>query len=268
MLGVFGLVVAFAAMTAAGAGPRIAAHRGGALLWAENSLDAYRRALALGVDYVETDVHLTADDEVVVLHDATLDRTTSGAGPVRAARRDDLRRLQLRARDGSLTHEPIPTLGELLEVVGPSRAELLLEIKVDHRNRRYPGIEETVLALLRDRGMTTRTIIMAFEAPTIERVRQLDPTVRTAFLVGRRRVERAGAGGAEIVRWAQQAGATALGIDHRALDAAVMTAARRAGMAVAAWTVNDEADLRRVIGLGVDIAISDRPDLALRLTGR
>jgi glycerophosphoryl diester phosphodiesterase len=268
MLCVFGLVLAFAAMAAAGAGPRIAAHRGGSLLWLENSLDAYRKALALGVDYVETDVHLTADNEVVVLHDATLDRTTSGAGAVRDAHRDDLRRLQLRARDGSLTHEPIPTLGELLDVVRPSRAELLLEIKVDHRDRRYPGIEESVLALLRDRGLTARTIVMAFEAPTIERVRQLDATIRTALLVERRRGARRAVAADEAVRRTQEAGATALGISHRLLDAAVMTAARRAGIRVAAWTVNDEADLRRVIGLGVDIVISDRPDLALRLTGR
>jgi glycerophosphoryl diester phosphodiesterase len=167
-----------------------------------------------------------------------------------------------------LTHEPIPTLGELLDVVHPSRAELLLEIKVDHRDRRYPGIEEHVLALLRDRGLTARTIVMAFEAPTIERMRQLDPAIRTALLVERRRGARRPVAPDEVVRRTQEAGATALGIDHRLLDAAVMTAARRAGIRVAAWTVNDEADLRRVIGLGVDIVISDRPDLALRLTGR
>ena len=58
----------------------VAAHRGGALLWPENSLTAFRQALALGVDYLETDIHLTADGEVVILHDPTLDRTTTGRG--------------------------------------------------------------------------------------------------------------------------------------------------------------------------------------------
>jgi glycerophosphoryl diester phosphodiesterase len=125
-----------------------------------------------------------------------------------------------------------------------------------------------VLALVRDRGLTARTIIMAFEAPTIERVRQLDPTIRTAFLVDADRVERARAGAHEIVRWTQETGATALGIDRRVLDAAVVTATRRAGLVLATWTVNKEAHLRRVIQLGVDIVISDRPDLALRLVGR
>jgi glycerophosphoryl diester phosphodiesterase len=97
----------------------VAAHRGGAALWPENSLLAYRGALALGVDLLETDVHLTADGEVVVLHDPTLDRTTTGAGPVRDARRVDLAPLRLRARDGSATQEPIPTLGELLALLRP-----------------------------------------------------------------------------------------------------------------------------------------------------
>jgi len=264
----FCLALAFAALPAAGAGPRVAAHRGGALLWVENSLGAYRKALALRVDYVETDVHLTADGEVVVLHDATLDRTTSGAGAVRDTRRDELTRVRLRARDGSLTGEPIPALGELLDVVRPSRAELLLEIKVDERGRRYPGIEEKVLALLREHGLTARTLIMAFEPDTLRRVRELDPAVRTVLLIERGRVQHERVWPAAAVTRAVDLGAAAVGFNHRLVDADVAAATRRAGLVLAAWTVNEEADLRRVIGLGVDIVISDRPDLALRMAGR
>ena len=264
----FGLALAFAALPAAGGGPRVAAHRGGALLGVENSLGAYRKALALGVDYVETDVHLTADDEVVLLHDPTLDRTTSGAGAVRETRRAELTRLRLRARDGSLTDEPIPTLGELLDLIRPSRVELLLEIKVDERGRRYPGIEEKALALLRGRGLAARALVMAFETDTLRRVRELDPAIRTALLIERGRVQRERVWPAAAVTRAVEVGAAAVGFNHRLLDADVAAAARRAGLVLAAWTVNEEADLRRVIGLGVDIVISDRPDLALRLAGR
>ncbi|MGH7312666.1 MAG: glycerophosphodiester phosphodiesterase [Candidatus Rokuibacteriota bacterium] len=267
-LALFGLTLAFAALPAAGAGPRVAAHRGGALLWVENSLAAYRKALALGVDYVETDVHLTADGGVVVLHDATLNRTTSGAGAVRETRRDELARLRLRARDGGLTDEPIPALDELLDVVRPSRAELLLEIKVDERGRRYSGIEERVLALLRAHGLTARTLIMAFEPDTLRRVRELEPAVRTVLLIERGRVQRERVWPAAAVARAVDLGAAAVGFNHRLVDADVAQAARRAGLVLAAWTVNEEADLRRVVGLGVDIVISDRPDLALRMAGR
>ena len=252
-------------LPSAAAGPLVAAHRGGALLWPENSLLAYRNALALGVAFLETDVHLTADGEIVVMHDPTLERTSTGRGAIRDAKLADLAAVRLRAADGAVTDERVPTLAQLLDVLAPSPARLLLEIKVGPDRARYAGIEEKVLALVRARGLVDRVVIMAFETPTVERIRALDPTVRTALLVSRARVERSGGGAREAVRWATDARATELGIDHRVLDAAVVAAARAAGVRVAAWTVNDEADLRRVIGLGVDIVISDRPDLARRL---
>lgn len=248
--------------------PLVAAHRGGALLWPENSLTAYRQALALGADFLETDVHLTADDEVVVLHDPTLDRTTTGGGRVRAVRRADLSTLRLRGGDGAVTQDAVPTLAQLLDLLAASRARLLLEIKVDADRQRYPGIEEKVLGVVNARGLADRVVVMAFEAETVRRVRALDPSIRVALLVGRARVEREGVPPREAVRWTRELGASHLGIDHRVLDSGVMEAARAAGISVGAWTVNDEADLRRVIAIGVNLVVSDRPDLALRLLGR
>jgi glycerophosphoryl diester phosphodiesterase len=248
--------------------PLVAAHRGGALLWPENSLTAYRQALALGADFLETDVHLTADDEVVVLHDPTLDRTTTGGGRVRAVRRADLSTLRLRGGDGAVTQDAVPTLAQLLDLLAASRARLLLEIKVDADRQRYPGIEEKVLGVVNVRGLADRVVVMAFEAETVRRVRALDPSIRVALLVGRARVEREGVPPREAVRWTRELGASHLGIDHRVLDSGVVEAARAAGISVGAWTVNDEADLRRVIAIGVNLVVSDRPDLALRLLGR
>ena len=259
-------VCAVAERPAAGSAPRIAAHRGGARLWPENSLLAFRGALGLGVDFVETDVHLTADGEPVVIHDPTLERTTTGAGAVRAARLADLAPLRLKGADGAPTAEPVPTLAQLLDVLAPARVELLLEIKVGAARERYAGIEETVLGLLRARGLHDRTIVMAFEPETLARVRALDPTVRTALLIGGRRAGRPTPD--QIVESARRVGATHLGLNHRLVDADVVAAARRVGMPLNAWTVNEEADLHRVLALGVDVVISDRPDLATRLLGR
>jgi glycerophosphoryl diester phosphodiesterase len=265
------LACALAAMTLAVAAaqparPLVAAHRGGALLWPENSLTAFRGAVALGADFLETDLHLTADDEVVVIHDPTLDRTTTGTGRVRAARLADLGTVRLRARDGAVTPDLVPTLGQFLDVVGGAR--LLLEIKVDADRRRYPGIEERVLAPVRARGLADRTVVMAFEPETVRRLRALDPAIPTALLVSKSRVDREAVPAREAVRWAREVGATHLGIDHRVLDAGVLEAARAAGVTVAVWTVNEDPDLRRVIAAGADVVISDRPDLALRLAGR
>lgn len=248
--------------------PLVAAHRGGASLWPENSLTAFRQALALGVDFLETDVHLTADGEVLVIHDATLDRTTTGTGRVRTTRLADLSSVRLRTRDGGVTQDSVPTLGQLLDLVVPSSAQLLLEIKVDADRQRYPGIEEKVLALVRARGLAERTVVMGFEPETVRRLRALDPSIRTALLVSKWRLEREWVPARETVRWTRELGATHLGIDHRVLTADVLESARAAGIVVAAWTVNEETDLRRVIAAGAGVVISDRPDLALRLVGR
>ncbi|MGH7388372.1 MAG: glycerophosphodiester phosphodiesterase [Candidatus Rokuibacteriota bacterium] len=266
-------LLGLALMAAAAAGPvpgrpLVAAHRGGALLWPENSLLAYRSALGLGVDYVETDVHLTADGEVVVMHDPTLERTSTGIGALRERTLADLGPVRLRARDGSVTDERVPTLAQLLDLLAPSRAGLLLEIKVDERKQRHPGIEEKVLALVRSRKMDGRTLVMAFERDTVARVRELDPAIPTVLLIGRGQVQRERVWPAESVKWAAGLGATAIGYNHRLIDADVVAAARKAGLTLAAWTVNEEADIRRVLGLGVDVVISDRPDVARRLVDR
>jgi glycerophosphoryl diester phosphodiesterase len=265
---VVAVVLAVTVSAVAGPSVQVAAHRGGALLWPENSLLAFRNALALGADLLELDIHLTGDGEVVVIHDPTLERTSTGTGAVGAARLADLAGTRLRARDGAVTDEPVPTLAQVLDLLRPGRAELLLEIKVDPARRSYAGIEEKTLALVNGRGLRERTVVMAFEADTLRRVRALDPGIRTTMLVGRSRVDRERATASTVVGWATEVGATSLGVDHRALDAALAAAARQAGLRVAAWTVNTEADIRRVLDLGVDIVISDQPDLALRLVGR
>ena len=255
-------------MSAAGPAPRVAAHRGGAALWPENGLSAFRNALALGTDYLELDTHLSADGEVMVIHDPTLDRTTTGRGPVSAVKLADLGAVRLRARDGRVTGDAVPTLAQVLDTLKPTSAQLLLEIKVDAGRKPYPGIEEKALALVNARGLRERVIVMAFEAPTLVRVRALDATIRMALLVSKTRVSRERATAADLVRWARDVGATHLGVEYPAVDVALVTAARGAGLGVAAWTVNEEADIRRLVDLGVDVVISDRPDLALTLVGR
>jgi glycerophosphoryl diester phosphodiesterase len=252
-----------------GAGPPalVAAHRGGALLWVENSLPAFREALALGVGALEFDLHLTADGEVVVIHDPTLDRTTSGTGAVRDATLAALAPIRLKTRDGAVTTERIPTLAQVLDLAAPTRVELLPEIKVGADRQRYPGIEEKVLALLGSRRVLDRATIQAFQPETISRLRTLEPTARTMLLVGRGQIERAGAVPADAVEWARAVGATELGVDHRIIDRSLAAAAAIAGLRLSAWTVNEEVDIRRMIDLGVGVVMSDRPDLVLRILG-
>jgi len=199
----------------------------------------------------------------VIIHDPTLDRTTTAQGAVRDRTLADLTAVRLKAADGTATGEPVPTLRELLDLLKPATERLLLELKIGPGRQQYAGIEETVLARVREAGLADRVVIMAFEEDTLRRVRALDRNVRMVLLVSMRRAERAAAG--DIVRWVEAVGANELGIDHRALTRDVVAAARASRVRVAAWTVNEAVDIRRVVGLGVDVVISDRPDLAKRI---
>lgn len=246
----------------AAAAPAVAAHRGGALLWPENSLTAFRGALALGVDLVELDVHQTRDGEVVVLHDPTLERTTTGQGAVGALPWAALAGVTVRGTAG----EPVPRLAEVLALLRPSAVGLLLEIKTDVAGAPYPGIEERVLDRLRAAGLLARTTLMAFEWATLARLRELAPGVRLTGLLSRRGAERLGGVAAAVARL-RALGAHDLGLERTLLTAEAIEAARAGGLTIGVWTVNDPEELRRALAAGVDYVTTDRPDVALRLRG-
>jgi glycerophosphoryl diester phosphodiesterase len=121
---------------------RIAAHRGGAALWPENSLLAFQSAIALGCDLLELDVHLTRDRNVAVIHDATLERTTNGAGPVSSLTAAELGRLRLRGPGKELTGEPVPMLDDVLALAAgaPTAVGLLVEVKESATGASYEGL--------------------------------------------------------------------------------------------------------------------------------
>jgi glycerophosphoryl diester phosphodiesterase len=247
---------------------RIAAHRGGGALWPENSLLAFQSAIALGSDLIELDVHQSRDGVVTVIHDATVDRTTDGAGVVGSLTSADLGRLRLRGPGGAASAERVPTLDEVLTAAAPSRAGLLIEVKEPTPGDRYDGIEERVLAAVAAAGMQARVTIMAFDPRTIVRVRGLAPRMRTSFLVEPFTVERAEVRPEAAIDWARAAGATDVGLEQTLVDERVVAAARAASVALGVWTVNDETAMRRMLALGVDILTTDRPDLARRLVAR
>jgi glycerophosphoryl diester phosphodiesterase len=264
-----GLSVVLGTVTAAAPdmiAPLFAAHRGGAALWPENSLLAFGNAVALGADYLELDVHLSRDGEIVVIHDPTLDRTTTGSGPVRERTAAELRAVRLKDRGGAVTAEPIPTLDEVVALAAAGRRQMLLEIKTDEQRRRYPGIEEKVLELLDRHRFTPFAIVMSFEAETWRRLRQLRPDARAGALYSPRMLP---ASGVELeLQSLRQAGVAFVGLDQRLVNADVARQARLAGLTLGVWTVNEREAIERFVGQGVGIVITDRPDLAKATLGR
>jgi glycerophosphoryl diester phosphodiesterase len=268
-LGLLAVTAVVGSVTAAAQGmiaPLFAAHRGGALLWAENSLLAFRNALALGADFLELDVHLTRDGEVVVIHDATLERTTTGTGPVRARTLAELGAVRLKDRGGATLEEGIPTLDQVVALAVAGKRQMLLEIKTDERKQRYPQIEEKVFAVLDRHRFTPFTVVMAFEAATWRRVRQLRPDARVAALYSARTLP-----AARVLAELEALGK--VGVGFVGLDQAIVTAevakqARLAGLTLGVWTVNERDAIARFIDEGVGVVITDRPDLARELLGR
>ncbi|TMQ28196.1 MAG: glycerophosphodiester phosphodiesterase [Candidatus Rokuibacteriota bacterium] len=227
---------------------RYVAHRGGAAQWPENSLTAFRNAIALGARVLELDVHLTSDGEVAVIHDPTLDRTTTATGVVARCTATDVALLvEIKTPGPAVRYERRG--GSVSATPGP----------------RYDGLEQKVVDALAAAGVAARSIVMAFNPAVLTAVRALAPTQLTALLVDAHHVREGGARPEDTVRWAIDARASFLGLHYTLCDAAVVNAARAAGIGVGVFTVNDEATMRRLAGLGVDMIISDRADLVARL---
>jgi glycerophosphoryl diester phosphodiesterase len=258
---------------------RYVAHRGGAALWPENSLLAFRNAIAAGAQLLELDVHRAADGAVVVIHDPTLERTTNGSGLVAARTSAELRALRLRDVRGALTDEWVPTLGEVIALAAPAGVALLVEVKTPGPavqyvraeggvrvipGVRYEGLEQRILDELTAAHLSERSMLMAFNPAVVAEIRARAPRQGTVLLVDRHHVEKAGGRAVDAVQWAATAEVTYLGLHYTLCDATVVAAARAAGIGIGVFTVNDEADMRRLAALGVDVIITDRADIIPR----
>jgi glycerophosphoryl diester phosphodiesterase len=243
----------------------VVAYRGGEDPGPENSLRALRGASALDVNYVQLDVHVSRDGEIVVIHDPTLDRTTTGTGPVRDRRMPELRALRLKLSTGVVTDESVPTLSQALEIAAREGLQLLIEIKAGPDQARYPGIEDKLVSLLDRHRMARAAIVLAREPETRQRVRALRPTLRT----GVRHVPRAGESPQSVssaLDEAVRSGAVLFWLPPSLLTPAVLAQARQSGVYLAVGPVSDAPALRRAIEVGADLVISGRPDLARSLT--
>lgn len=261
LVGALALAMVSGAGAQRAAGTLLAAHRGGAALWPENSLLAFKNATALGADFLEFDVHLSKDGEVIVIHDPTLDRTTTGTGPAKAKTLAELRELKLKDRAQAVTDERIPTLDEVVALAAANRRQLLLEIKIDADKQRYPGIEERVFAILDRHAMVANTVVMAFEAETWQRVRALRPDARAGALYSARALT-SPAAVAKALSDAGTAGVAFVGLGYALVTPEAVAEARRAGVALGAWTVNEPDAIRLLLDRGVGVLITDRPDAA------
>ncbi len=221
------------------------AHRGHSAERPENTVAAFEAAARLDcVDRIECDVHLSADVEPVVIHDATVDRTTDGVGRV-----GELALPQLRALDAGSWFGPdhagqrIATLGEYLDAIG--RKAPLIELK-------DPAAADAVLSELKARGLIAHATVQCFDLDVLIALRLRSAELPLGWLIDR-------TPDAAMLEHVRGLGLSALGCRHDAITPASVVLAHRAGLAVWAWTVNEPAGASALAAAGVDGIITDDP---------
>lgn len=253
--------------------PLAFAHRGGANRWPENTLLAFQGAIELGFTHIETDVHLTRDGEFVCFHDDRLERTTNGTGFLRDYDLASLRELDaayhFRDRKGGFPYRGkghrIPTLDEALALDENVR----FNIELKPRDR---AAAEKLVRLVLDRGLEDRVLLAAADDATNWMIRRriggkiaTSPGAKEVFffwLLARLGLSRL---------WRPSFDALQVPTEHgplRVVDPRFIRAAHVHGIQVHVWTIDDEAEMRRLAQLGVDGIMTDEPELLLRTLGR
>lgn len=240
----------------------IASHRGGSLEAPENSPTSFRHTAGLAVEQVEFDIHPTADGQIVVIHDATLERTTDGTGPVVARTLAELRRLVIKGTAA----DRIMTLREVVELFRPTGIDLRMEVKSDVEHQAYPGLLDQALGVLDAAGMRGRTVVTSFLAPIVAEAVQAPGLAGRIWLVAPVVMDECGLEG--VVATAEAHAIGHVGIRAPRLDGRVMAHLRAAGLGVGAWAVNDAESVRRMLELGVEVFTTDIPTVAVGLRGR
>lgn len=247
--------------------PLVIAHRGGAALAPENTIEAFDNGLSLGADGLELDVRLARDGRLVVIHDATLGRTTGARGDVGALTLDEIQRLDAGARFVDIHGQNwadrgarIPTLDAVLRRYPDT--PIIIELKGDE-----VAIAAAAVACVREADAVERVCFGGFRRPVLQAVRRLDPRVATSAA----RIEGRVALYQSWIGWPIRTDRYRVfqvpehSREHRVVSPRFIGAAHRAGLPVQVWTVNREADMRRLLTWGVDALITDRPDLGVPL---
>jgi glycerophosphoryl diester phosphodiesterase len=233
---------------------QVFAHRGARIVAPENTLPAFQAALDMGADGIELDVQRSADGQLVIMHNYTVEATTNGQGRVA-----DLTAAQLAALDAGSSFNPsfagvgVPTLAQVFDLVG-HRCRVNVEIKSQDP---WGGPEvELVATMIRDRKLYDQVIVSSFNPVTLIKLRWFDPQVALGLLYYGQPLppHLADAWFSPIMR------PEALHPHFALVDAAYMAWAKGIPAAVNVWTVNDAEEARRLAALGVDTIITDVPD--------
>lgn len=252
----------------------VIAHQGGDFLWPSNTLYAFEKAVELGVDILELDVHASKDGELVVIHDDTLERTTNGTGLVKEQSLAELKRLNAgfnwspERKGESFPYRglnlQIPTLKEVFESFAETR--ITIEIK-----QKEPSITQELCDLIRQYKLEKQVLINSFHVAALKDFRSQCPEVassttssevRNAFILKSLFLGQLYRAPAEAFQVPETQGSLKI------VTPKLVSVAQQKNMNLQVWTPNETADMQRLINMGVNGIITDRPDRLMKLLGR
>jgi len=228
--------------------PLIIGHRGASAVAPENTMAAFREAIAVGADGIEFDVRLTRDGVPVIIHDSTLRRTAQL--PHRIA---DLTWSELQGVD-----QTVPGLDELLTLFESNQLLMYLEIKCDSPSERIP-LAEACCQQIDQHSAKERVIVGSFDLPVLKFVRDIDPEIRTAASFELALSTASPLSDQRILDEAASVEASALALHHRLARKRLVEKAKLTHMWIAVWTVDDPVWIERARDLGIDALITNDP---------
>nr|WP_282943652.1 glycerophosphodiester phosphodiesterase [Paenibacillus sp. RC67] len=229
--------------------PIIIAHRGAKGLAPENTLGAFQLGVEQGCQAIELDVHLSADGEIIVCHDETLNRTTDGQGKIINKTLAEIKTLDAGSwHSEAYRGEKVPTLGEVFDLVPDS-----IMINVEVKNTYDGKMDRKLVEFLRERNLFDQVVVSSFDHKCLCEIKRLEPKVKIGLLYQLKL--------ADPVAYAKTLGVDVYSLhpDYRILDKEDMVKADQAGIQVYPYTANDEKDLQALIDLGVSGIITDFP---------
>lgn len=233
---------------------QITAHRGFSKVAPENTLPAFEAAMECGADYIELDIQLTADDQLVVIHDDKVDRTTNGKGNVSKYTYDQLTELSAGSwfsKSGEFDDVRIPLFRDVLELVGN---DVMLNIEIKRSGDPKKTAEKAV-ELIEEYGIVKSCYVTSFSYTALKKVKQLNPKIKTAFIANL----------ATATSYAQLPYIDAVSMNYIFVNQSVVNSAHHHGKRIFVWTVDRQSEVKKMMALGVDNIITDRPDKALEV---
>jgi len=228
------------------------AHRGCSSLYPENTLSSFREALEIGVDGIELDVRFTKDKEIVVIHDASVDRTTNGKGRVSELTLKQIKKLSIIERkSGRLTQERIPLLKEVIDLI-KNKTTLWIEMKEEG--------EEEIVKLLEREGVINNVVLISFNPQSLKKVKEINPLISTGVIVGNTRGT-----SSNFLERVLGCYTDVVDMEQKFISGEIVKVAHSHGRMVGVWTVNERKKMKKFIEMGTEVLTTDYPQVLKEL---